>query len=669
MASQTYDDARTLIESISTAEFDLAPYTGSLTDLAYLKDWVLDHVTSIYGVAASVFDTATIYSTTILRDFVHRAVYQNSDATYIDTLAANGELISPQTEDVATAFRYPAYGACGLLAWQMYQVFTAFDYKTNLLAFMNGDFGAGAAESFNDSHASTEVFLEDYGKYAIQDATFNFIYTDSAGSPLSWREAADALRNEDLTFDNFDIYTYYLSSGEPITGEFPASLQDQFINNYFKVPHLWAHDGAEPGTDGSLYKVFPNWSTAHDSGSYQGGTYDTADSAWDDIAALRSLGADWIQIANSLNDAHYTTGFRVGQTEWITIRLATGDYVSFDIHSGQRLNGSYDQIMNDATGNDRNLNPTSDLSFLLNHVDLMSYTGNVMQNWRDTDFAPETLTVRDPDTGALKLWTLDSSPSSAMPFGSPDNAYSLEDRGDYDGDGKSDLLFYRSNGLIGYWDEHQQWHRLDTLNSSWEVQSHTGSSDFWGDDADDILWQNTATGQVVVWDMLNGKKVAYRSLGKVGLDWEIKATADLNNDGTDDILWQNSVTGTIREWLMQNGSVMTNSGIDTVSAPWTILGVGDLTNDGSADILWKNTQNGVIAVWDMDNGHKTSYTQLDALSSNWELLAIADTDGSGTQDVIWQNSATGEIDYWIMNSDMTKVATVEGTISPDWLIV
>ncbi|MGE0749205.1 MAG: FG-GAP repeat domain-containing protein [Variibacter sp.] len=659
----TYEDARATCEAAPKAEFDLLAYTGSPTDSAYLKSYVLNAVTSIYGVSAEVFDSATVYSTTLLRDFVHRALYQTTDAPYIDDLQANGELVAPQTEDVATGLRYPAFGLCGLMAWQEYQVFHAFGYKTELLAFANGNI-----DDFTDSHTSTEVYCEDIGKSIVQDATFNFWFEDADGNPLSWLEARDAKDEGVLQFDNFDIYTYYRNALEPQIGPMGAELKATFVENYFKVPLLWAHDGEAPGTNGSLYQLFPDWQNAHDPSVFQGGTYSDAPSALAAVQAVAAEGFSWRHIADVINDDHYATGFRVGSSEWITVRLADGTYLSIETHTSATLNGSYDQLVNEATGGPT-LNSGSDLSFLLQPADVLDWRGDVMRDWIDPGQTPDILTLRNTTTGALNLWSLDERPIDATSFGFPDKAYAVEDRGDYDGDGHVDILFFNhSNGQVGYWDQHQSWHRLDALSSAWREEAHTGSSDFWDDGADDILWRNTSTGQVVAWDMADGSRANYKSYGVVGLNWQVVGTADLNGDGTDDILWRDQDTGQIREWLMQDGTVVTNKGIDTVNNNWTILGLGDFSHDGSSDILWRNSATAEVGYWDMDDGKSSGFRHLDALPSNWQVLGVVDTNGDGTADVVWHNTLNNELYYWQMHNG-TPTVVAQGTLSADWDVV
>jgi hypothetical protein len=543
----------------------------------------------------------------------------------------------------------------------------AFGYETNLLAIINDDIG-----SFTDSHSTTEVFCQDVNGFIAQDATFNFLFEDAQGNPLPWHVASNLVKQDGLAveFDAFDVYTYYRSSGTNIPDVSPE-LEQQFLDNYFKGPLLWADDGAAPGTDGSLYRLFPNWQTAHDSSSNQGETYQSAAAFLAAITPLETAGRSWNEIGEALGNSHYVTGFRVvGGGEWLTARLTDGSYMSIEIHSGSTINGSYDQLMNDITGNDRNLNPDVDLGFLFTAADVMAWDGTVMH--RPTDAAqasPNVIPIRNLDTGALQMWDVNGPASSSASFGNPDKSYVLSDRGDYDGDGQIDFLFTKTtNGEVGYWDENRSWHRLDRLTPAWQEQSHTGTADLWGDGADDILWRNANTGQVVAWNMFDGEKVGYKSFGTLSSAWQVSGMADINGDGADDILWRNSTTGELRKWIMEDGAVAVNSRLDILSSNWQIIGTGDFRDDRSYDILWKNASTGAVVLWDMDNGAKSSASQLDILGTNWNMAAAVDLTAGGADDMIWQNTSNGEIYYWEMDSGL-KQTLPNGVLGQGWDIV
>jgi hypothetical protein len=678
----TYDDARNVALSASQAELDLPAYTGSTTDLGYLKNWVLNEVTSIYGVAANVFNEATIFSTSILRDFVHRALYETTDHPFLSDLAANDQLVAPSTYDVATGFRYPSYGECGLMAWQEYQVFTAFGYQSNILAVINGDMGVqGAPYSFTDGHATTEVYLSDYSKYIIQDATFNFLFEDQNGNPLSWMETRDAqyLTDTPPVLDSFNIYTYYRNNLSYMPDA--SQIEGIFHDGYLKVPQSWGSDGDQYGSDGMIYSLFPDWSHAHDPSVSQGYTFGTDGDAWTAIQSHLAVGESWSEIGTSFAQSqYYVSGFRIpGQGDWLTVRLSDGSYDSFEIHTGQILHGSYDQIVADATdgpsGAPRDLNPGTDLSFMLNPATLLSYTGSVSSPVTTSDDGNvDSILLHDPTTGVLREWTdMSQGPSAAHLLGAYDPSFDIISRGDYDGDGHADILWLNASvGRLGFTDSATAWHSLGSVGAGWSVLSQNGSANLTGHSADDILWQNSQSGEVGYWDMEGGSNQGYVRLDALSSSWKIVATNDFNGDGFDDVLWQNSSTGSIVEWQMHQGEIGSRIAVDAVAKPWTILDTGNILGDGASDLLWMNKSTGEVGLWDMSpiTGRYQSFQHLDAIGTNWNVDAVVDLTGDGTADIVWQRGS--QIVTWVMDDFSTtghfdKVAAA--SVDDHWVIV
>jgi hypothetical protein len=79
-------------------------------------------------------------------------------------------------------------------------------------------------------------------------------------------------------------------------------------------------------------------------------------------------------------------------------------------------------------------------------------------------------------------------------------------------------------------------------------------ADFNGDGKSDILWQNSVNGQRVIWVMNGTSYSSYVDLGIVATSWKIVGSADFNADGNQDILWGNRVTGQRVIWLMNGTS-------------------------------------------------------------------------------------------------------------------
>jgi FG-GAP-like repeat len=82
-----------------------------------------------------------------------------------------------------------------------------------------------------------------------------------------------------------------------------------------------------------------------------------------------------------------------------------------------------------------------------------------------------------------------------------------------------------------------------------------GRGDFNGDGFSDILWQNTS-GQATIWEM-NGTNIL--SAGTAGPNpgpsWQAIGTGDFNDDGHSDILWQNA-NGQAAMWEMNGTNIL-----------------------------------------------------------------------------------------------------------------
>jgi hypothetical protein len=186
--------------------------------------------------------------------------------------------------------------------------------------------------------------------------------------------------------------------------------------------------------------------------------------------------------------------------------------------------------------------------------------------------------------------------------------------GDFNDDGIADILWQNANGQVSIWEMNgsiliggaavEIAGGTTSLNpgQSWKA---IGTGDFNDDHHSDILFQNTSTGQVSIWEMSGNHLTGGGAITTVGgttslnpgLSWKAIGTGDFNADGHSDILFQNTSTGQISIWEM-NGTNLIGGGL--VSADpgpsWHAIGT-----DGGSDILFQNT-NGQASIWEMQNG-------------------------------------------------------------------
>ena len=91
---------------------------------------------------------------------------------------------------------------------------------------------------------------------------------------------------------------------------------------------------------------------------------------------------------------------------------------------------------------------------------------------------------------------------------------------------------------------------MATVNpgSSWHI---LGTGDFNGDGRNDILWQNDNS-QLTDWmGQPNGSFVDSGLTINPGGGWHVAGTGDFNGDGRTDVLWRND-SGRVTDWLAQS---------------------------------------------------------------------------------------------------------------------
>jgi hypothetical protein len=238
---------------------------------------------------------------------------------------------------------------------------------------------------------------------------------------------------------------------------------------------------------------------------------------------------------------------------------------------------------------------------------------------------------------------------------------------DFDGDLKSDVLWRNASSGENYLYPMDGTTILGTegylrtvADQNWKI---AGTGDFDGDGKADVLWRNSSTGENYLYFM-NGTAIAAEGYLRTVADqnWQVAGVGDFNADGNDDILWRNAVTGENYLYPMDGLAILGAEGfLRTVAdANWRIVGTGDFDGDTTADILWRNAGTGENYLYPMDGTLiKPTEGFLRAVTDqSWQVAGVGDFDGDAKADVLWRNLATGE--NYLYPMDGTTILAGEG---------
>jgi hypothetical protein len=208
--------------------------------------------------------------------------------------------------------------------------------------------------------------------------------------------------------------------------------------------------------------------------------------------------------------------------------------------------------------------------------------------------------------------------------------WAIQGVGDFDGDLQSDILWRDVGGQLAIWFRGDLTDPLypvvypdanapAPVDPAWQVK---GVGDFDGDGRSDILWRHT-DGQVAIWRMAGGVRTgeSYPGGKDRGLVWTIQGVGDFDGDGRADILWRDR-NGQLAIWFRGDATAAAYPSYRNVPGPgdlsWRIQGVRDFDADGRADILWRH-DTGQVAIWLMSGAHFVGDVYPRVVDTAWQV--------------------------------------------------
>jgi hypothetical protein len=312
-------------------------------------------------------------------------------------------------------------------------------------------------------------------------------------------------------------------------------------------------------------------------------------------------------------------------------------------------------------------------------------TGHVTGHDLFGDGTGDTMILRNTPAGTpgglLTLVDL-SATGTLTQIGQIGADYSVAGSGDFNKDGRSDILMQHDNAVT------RELYSL-TMNSTqvsavtklgevgldWQID---GSGDFNGDGVKDILMERVFNGskQFEILGVQNNAVTSITIAGTVPQDYQVDGIGDFNKDGIDDILIHHDSAGAHQLQVLFQGNYTTQSigNAGSVGMEWNIDGVGDFNGDKYADILghYDNaTQRILSEIVNPGASGNFSVKTLGPVGKNIQIDGIGDMTGDGTADISAHYDSSGtlrtDLYYEMHNSTVTNTVTT-GVVGHEWIV-
>ena len=283
------------------------------------------------------------------------------------------------------------------------------------------------------------------------------------------------------------------------------------------------------------------------------------------------------------------------------------------------------------------INGADDFAATINWGDGTTTTGTV-SGGSGTFTVSGSHTYTHPGHENITVTLADDAPGTATATASS-SANVNNGKNDFNGDGKSDILFQNTLGPL------DDGLHIDFMNGTTVASqanltgpglfTHVvGTGDFNGDGKADILFQSSLDGTPQIWTMNGSTVTSEATLSDPGVNWTAVATGDFNGDGKSDIAFQNT-NGTPMIWEMNGTSVTTKATLSDPGAQWKLVGTGDFNNDGKSDLVFQKG-NGNLLIWEMNGTSVASTATLSGPGAQWKLIGTGDFNGDGNSDLLFQ---------------------------------
>lgn len=202
--------------------------------------------------------------------------------------------------------------------------------------------------------------------------------------------------------------------------------------------------------------------------------------------------------------------------------------------------------------------------------------------------------------------------------------------------------------------------------TNWDIVT---TGDFDNDSDADILWRNKTTAQWRVWQMQDGTRVGQNDLAGFDLPhgWQVSGAGDADKDGDDDIILNNTTTGDVMIWKMQNNTVAATHAVGT-KAGYVVKRIGDFNMDGDVDLMLSQVSGLDLVVWEIEANNFVQERTFKSNVSGWDLACAGDFDYDGDADILLVNSGTKQ-EKWFEMQNYTRIAQHVGATNTGFTLL
>jgi hypothetical protein len=188
----------------------------------------------------------------------------------------------------------------------------------------------------------------------------------------------------------------------------------------------------------------------------------------------------------------------------------------------------------------------------------------------------------------------------------------------------------------------------------WQI---VGSGDYNADGKSDVLLHNAVENKLDLWTMVNGGGTYESELlpDDFGNSAEVIASGDFDGDGMSDILWRDLESGDVDIWGLTEDSTL--GPLEGGGDPWSAMGAGDFDADGRDDVLLRQAGTDRLAVRLSTTGARDAIqSALNGGARERQVPSIGDYDGDGLTDLVLYDGEAAATHQWLMDGSVVTAS-------------